>query len=64
MLKFDNGGEYINRGFKEYCAANGIMMEKTILRTPQQNGVAKRINITINERARSIRLHFGLLKAF
>ena len=28
-LRFDNGGEYIDRGFKEYCAANGIRMEKT-----------------------------------
>ena len=63
-LRSDNGGEYIDRGFKEYCAANGIRMEKTIPRTPQQNGVAERMNRTINERARSMRLHSGLLKAF
>ena len=63
-MKFDNGVEYIDRGFKEYCAANGIRMEKTIPRTPQQNGVAERINGTINERARSMRLHSGLPKAF
>ena len=33
-LRSDNGGEYIDRKFKEYCAANKIRMEKTIPRTP------------------------------
>ena len=46
-LRSDNGGEYIDGGFKEYCAANGIRMEKTIPRTPQQNGVAEHMNRTI-----------------
>ena len=63
-LRSNNGGEYINRGFKEYCAVNGIKMEKTIPRTPQQNGVAEHMNRTINERARSMRLHSRLPKAF
>ncbi|RVW93053.1 Retrovirus-related Pol polyprotein from transposon TNT 1-94 [Vitis vinifera] len=36
-LRSDNGGEYIDGGFSEYCAAQGIRMEKTIPRTPQQN---------------------------
>ena len=30
-LRLDNGGEYIDEGFSEYCAAQGIRMEKTIL---------------------------------
>jgi len=51
-------------GFKEFCAANGIRMEKTIPGTPQQNGVAERMNRTLNERARSMRLHAGLPKTF
>ena len=55
-LMSDNCGEYIDRGFKEYCVVNGIRMEKTIPRTPQQNGVAKHMNRTINEHARSMRL--------
>ena len=33
-LRSENGGEYIARGFNEYCAANGIKMEKTIPGTP------------------------------
>uniref|UniRef100_A0A2N9H7K1 Retrovirus-related Pol polyprotein from transposon TNT 1-94 n=1 Tax=Fagus sylvatica TaxID=28930 RepID=A0A2N9H7K1_FAGSY len=64
LLSKDNGGEYINGGFKEFCAANGIRMEKTIPRTPQQNGVAERMNRTLNERARSMRLHAGLPETF
>ena len=63
-LRSDNGGEYIDGGFSEYCAAQGIRMEKTIPGTPQQNGVAECMNRTLNERARSVRLHAGLLKTF
>ena len=63
-LRSDNGGEYIDGGFNEYYAAHGIRMEKTILGTPQQNGVAKRMNRTLNECARSMRLHVGLSKTF
>ena len=63
-LRSDNGGEHIDRGFSEYCAAQGIRMEKSIPGTPQQNGVAKRMNRTLNERARRMRLHAGLPKTF
>ena len=63
-LRSDNGGEYISRGFREFCAANGIRMEKTIPRTPQQNGLAERMNRTLNEHAKSMRLHAGLLETF
>ena len=63
-LRSDNGGEYIDGGFSEYYAAQGIRMEKTILGTPQQNGVAKHMNRTLNERARSMRLYAGLPTTF
>ena len=63
-LRLDNGGEYINGRFSEYCDAQGIRMEKTIPGTPQQNGVAERMNRTLNECARSMRLHAGLPKTF
>ena len=63
-LRSDKGGEYIDGGFSEYFAAQGVRMEKTIPGTPQQNGVAKRINRTLNERAKSMRLHAGLPKTF
>ena len=34
-LRSNNGGEYIDGGFSEYCVAQGIRMVKTIPRTPQ-----------------------------
>ena len=63
-LRSDNGEEYIDGGFSEYCVAQRIRMEKTIPKTPQQNGVAERMNKTLNERARSMRLHARLPKTF
>ena len=63
-LRSDNGGEYIDGGFSEYCVAQEIRMEKIIPGTPQQNGVAEHMNRTLNERARSMRLHAGLPKTF
>ena len=63
-LRSNNEGEYIDGGFSEYYAAQGIRMEKTIPGTPQQNGVAERMNRTLTERARSMRLHAGLPKTF
>ncbi|KAL5848374.1 hypothetical protein ACOSQ4_006387 [Xanthoceras sorbifolium] len=61
-LRSDNGGEYKDSRFREFCANSGIKMEKTVPMTPQQNGVAERMNRTLNERARSMRLHAGLPK--
>ena len=63
-LKSDNGGEYSSKEFTSYCAEQGIKMIKTVPETPQQNGVAERMNRTLNERARSMRLHAGLPKMF
>ncbi|RVW18404.1 Retrovirus-related Pol polyprotein from transposon TNT 1-94 [Vitis vinifera] len=40
-LKSDNGGEYKDEKLKEFCATNGIKLEKIVLKTPQQNGVAE-----------------------
>jgi hypothetical protein len=59
-LRSDNGGEYCNKEFDDYCSYHGICREKTVPRTPQENGVSERMNRTIMERARSMRLHAGL----
>ena len=39
-VRSDNGGEYKDNILREFCANNGIKMEKTVPMTPQQNGVA------------------------
>ena len=64
VLRSDNGGEYRSVEFKQFCESQGIKREFTVPRTPQQNGVAERMNRTITERARSMRLHSGLPKSY
>lgn len=62
-VRVDNGGGY--RGpFEYYCKDYGIKFEKTVLKTPQHNGVAKRINWTINDRIRYMLSQARLLKSF
>lgn len=51
-LRSDNGTEFVNVGMKSICAEAGIVHETTIPYTPQQNGVAERMNRTLVERAR------------
>eukprot|EP00253_Pinus_taeda_P023081 PITA_23081 len=51
-LRSDNGGEYCSKEFDRYCSEHGIRREKTVPRTPQENGVSERMNRTIMERAR------------
>ena len=63
-LKSDNGGENDSQEFKDFCSKHGIRTIKTIPETPEQNGVAERMNRTLNERARCMRIQSGLPKAF
>ena len=57
-------GYYDKSKFKTFCAAKGIRLMRTILDKARKNGVTERMNRTLNERARSMRIHFGLPKAF
>ena len=54
-----NGGEYCSKDFDDYCSYHGIRREKIVPGTPQENGVSERMNRTIMEHARSMRLHVG-----
>ena len=45
------GGEFYSKKFEEFCKKCGISRQKTTPYTPQQNGVAERMNKTM-ERAR------------
>jgi hypothetical protein len=58
-LRSENGGEYCSKEFDDYCSYHGIRREKTVPGTPQENGVSERMNRTIMEHARSMRLHVG-----
>ena len=52
MLRSDNGGEYTSDPFKEYCQDEGIVRHFTVRGTPQQNGVAEKMNRTLLEKVR------------
>ena len=61
-LRSDNRGEYDKSEFKAFCAAEGIRLMRTVPGKARQNGIAERMNRTLNERARSMRIHCGLPK--
>ena len=61
-LRSDNGGEYDKSEFKAFCAAEGIRLMRTVPGNARQNGIAERMNRTLNEHARSMRIHCGLPK--
>jgi transposase InsO family protein len=50
-LRYDNGGEFTSKEFMEYCNIHGIKWKLSIERTPQQNGVVERKNMTIQKMA-------------
>ncbi|KAE8957484.1 hypothetical protein PR002_g31158 [Phytophthora rubi] len=56
-LRSDNGTEFVNKDVTRICTLNGIMHQRTVPYSPQQNGVAERMNRTIMENARSM-LHY------
>lgn len=51
-FRTDNGTEYLSGEFDKFCRVNGIHHEETVTYTPEQNGVAERMNRTIIERAK------------
>ena len=54
----------MNAEFQRYYDDNGIKMRRTVPGNPQQNGVIKRMNRTLNVRARNMRLNARLPQMF
>ncbi|KAH9705465.1 hypothetical protein KPL70_011882 [Citrus sinensis] len=63
VLRTDNGLEYCNKLFEDYCAENGILRHKIVTYTPQQNGLIERMNRTLIEKVRCLLIHSKLPKA-
>ncbi|GKA08350.1 retrovirus-related pol polyprotein from transposon TNT 1-94 [Tanacetum coccineum] len=51
-IRTDNGTEFVNKDLTEYYERVGILHQKTVPRTPQQNGVVERRNRNLVEAAR------------
>ena len=63
-LRSDNGGEYTSTEFIDYLKKEGIRHEFTVPKTPEQNGVAERMNRTLLEVVRSMLSDSQLPKRF
>jgi transposase InsO family protein len=63
-LRSDNGGEYKSDEFVQFCQERGIRREFTAPYSPEQNGVAERMNRTIQEWILSMLHHSGLSEGF
>ena len=59
-FRTDNGLEFCSYFFTNYYRKAGIARHKTVVKTPQQNGLAERFNITIVERMRCMLLSANL----
>ncbi|GJS13992.1 putative ribonuclease H-like domain-containing protein [Tanacetum coccineum] len=53
-IRCDNGTEFKNMDIIELCGSKGIKREYSNARTPQQNGVAERKNMTLIEAGRTM----------
>lgn len=61
-LRSDNGGEYTSKEFNMYLANHGIKHQLTIPGTPEQNGVAERMNQTLLDMTRCLLIESGVTK--
>lgn len=63
-LRSDNGTEYCNNAMSAFMRAAGITHQTTIPYTPEQNGVAERMNRTLVEKARCMLIDAVLPNTF
>ncbi|KAJ1692656.1 hypothetical protein LUZ63_009354 [Rhynchospora breviuscula] len=61
-IRSDHGREFENAKFDELCIEKGYKQEFSAPRTPQQNGVVKRKNRTLQELARTMLHEFAVPK--
>lgn len=54
VFRTDNGKEYLSAQFDKFCQVNGMQHQLTCPYSPQQNGVAERMNRTLVEKARCL----------
>lgn len=63
-LSIDSGLEFCSGEFSRFCSQNAIMRHRTCTDTPQQNGVAERMNRTLINKVRCMLNESGLPKQF
>ncbi|GJS12592.1 putative ribonuclease H-like domain-containing protein [Tanacetum coccineum] len=64
VIRCDNGTEFKNREMNQFCKKKVILRQFSVAKTPQQNGVAERRNMTLIEAARTMLANSKLLTTF
>ena len=64
VIRTDNGGEFTSSEFEAHLCAEGVRHDLAILKNPEQNGVAERMNRTLVETVRSMLSHANLPHRF
>jgi len=64
LIRSDNQTEFINGFCHEFFSSKGILYQKSIAKTPQQNRVVEKKYRHLLETARAIRFQAGLPKHF
>ena len=60
----NNGGQFCGNEFEDFCKKCGITRKKTTPYTPQQNGVAERMNRMLMEKVRNMLSSAGIGQEF
>jgi transposase InsO family protein len=63
-LRSDNGGEFTSKELMYYYNNHGIKRKFFVARTPQQNGVVERKNMTVQEMALTVIMNSKLKDIF
>lgn len=63
-MRTDNGLDFCSKEFAEYCQNKGIARHLTVPGTPQENGLAERMNRTLLELLRYMLLIASFSKTF
>ena len=60
----NNSMEFYSNEFEEFCRDEGPFRHRTTRETPQQNGVAEQMNMTLLEKARCMLFNAKLPNSF
>ncbi|XP_059310719.1 probable E3 ubiquitin-protein ligase LUL4 [Lycium ferocissimum] len=63
-LRTDNGLEFCNEEFDNFCKIHGVLRHRTVRHTPQYNGIAERMNRTLLKKARCMLSNAKVPKEF
>ena len=64
FFRSDRGGEFMGKEFDTFLADKGIIHETSTPDTPQQNGLAERMNQTIWSGVQALLHHSGMKNGF